>query len=87
MKSARDSITKWLEDFKARDKEHTTSIEVEFSDEEEASVLKAATSLGMTFNEYCNYALEKTLLSYKCPTCLQYRPDRSKICKFCGEVD
>ena len=87
MESARENIAKWLEDFRAHDKERTTSVEVDFSDEEEASILKAATSLGMTFNEYCNYVLEKVVFSKKCPTCLQYRPDRSKICKFCGEVE
>jgi len=87
MESARENIAKWVKEFRARDKAHTISIDVDFSEEEHASTLRAATSLGMTFDEYCNYALEKALLSYKCPTCLQYRPDRSKICKFCGEID
>jgi hypothetical protein len=87
MESTRESIAKWLEEFRARDKERTTSVEVELSDEEQASILKAATSLGMTFDEYCNYALEIAMFSKICPTCRQYRQSRDQICNICGEVD
>jgi hypothetical protein len=87
MNSAKENIVKWLADFRARDKEHTSIVEVDLTDEEHAKLLKAATSLGMTFDEYCNYALEIALFSKVCPTCRSKRLERSTICENCGEID
>jgi len=87
MNSARENIAKWLEEFRAREHDNTTEIDVEFSDEEIAKANRAAESLGMTLNEYCNYALEIAIFSKMCPTCRQYRPERNQICNTCGEVD
>jgi len=87
MESTRENIDKWLEDFRAKDKERTSVVELDLSDEELATLERAAASLGMNLDEYCNYALEKAVFSKLCPTCRQYRKDRSSICSSCGEVD
>jgi len=87
MESTRESIEKWLKEFRARDKERTSVIELDLSDEELAQLTRASEALGMSIDEYCNYALEKAVFSKLCPTCRQYRPERDSICNKCGEVD
>ena len=57
----------WLESFRARKREDITEVEVDFPDEEVEDLKKVASSLGMTLDEYCNYALE-----------LMFFPERTK---------
>ena len=87
MSTERENIEKWLEDFRARDSERTSVIELDLTEEELAKLERAAASLGMNIDEYCNYALEKAVFSKLCPTCRQYRKDSSAICSSCGEIE
>jgi len=82
------SIEEWLKAFRAKDKSGWSNVELDFDDNVIADLKEAASELGMTIDEYCNYALFQTLNNYsRCDTCKRARLDRSQQCVYCGEID
>ena len=82
-------ITKWIEEFRSKDKTNWVNIEFDLEEDELDKVKQAAAILGMDFEEYVNYAVSK-LIDEKyppCTTCNKPRPDISQPCSFCGEID
>jgi len=59
------------------------NIEVEMTEEEAAMVYEAASSSGMTVDDYIIHAMKNYLT---CPTCNEYR-STGDVCPSCGEID
>jgi len=80
-------MDEWLSEYRSKDHSNDNVIDLDLDDDDIARINRAATVLGMSFDEYCNYALFEALKEYRCPTCMQFRPDRSQTCEHCGEID
>lgn len=82
------SVEEWLKSFRAKDKNGWSEIELDFDDNVIADLKETASELGMTIEEYCNYALFRTLNNYSlCDICKCVRLDKSQQCVHFGEIN
>jgi len=59
------------------------NIEIEMTEEEEATLHEAASIMNMSVDDYIIHALKNHLT---CPTCGEYR-STGDVCSQCGELD